>query len=217
VRAEAKSSPPFGLLVWLLETELFTDDDLDMLDRTHVEELAFATNATRKRTIDEFLAITQDAVAARRHKLMRQFWAQLLPGPRWAWMVGVRGVFVFAAWYTFAPAGTPACGAVDVKRNIASGLFEAYNKQGHFFDRSEKRLNMLGAELNDVKEVGYVDAERSRGCSATLEVDDVQMPVAYTVGPGRDGSGLWVAGGDPRVIGAKHRIVDFGRLCFMRP
>ena len=52
--------------------------------------------------------------------------------------------------------------------------------------------------VRDIKEVGYVETARQRGCSATLVVDDERIPYAYVIGPaGGQGDRIEVSSAHP--------------------
>lgn len=205
-----------GGLIWLSEVDLFSDDDLAALERTSEQEAAFSTNATRKQSLEEFhaelQAYVQHAADAEYRELKKQFWNQLLPGPRWAWMVGGPCLLLAGLWYILTPDAAPACDDTNVKRTITFAMFEAQLKASPFNNPADPQPNMLGATLKDVSEVGYIKAERSRGCTATLKVDDLEMPVAYTIGPDKDGKSMVVAGGSSRIIRAKYGLTKDGKL-----
>ena len=58
--------------------------------------------------------------------------------------------------------------------------------------------------VRDIKEVGYVEAARQRGCSATLVVDDERIPYAYVIGPadGQDDR-IEVSSAHPAIVAAR--------------
>jgi len=58
--------------------------------------------------------------------------------------------------------------------------------------------------VRDIKEVGYVETARQRGCSATLVVDDERIPYAYVIGPaGGQGDRIEVSSAHPAIVAAR--------------
>ncbi|MGV8294496.1 hypothetical protein ACV36C_37235, partial [Pseudomonas aeruginosa] len=104
-----------------------------------------------------------------------------------------------AAWYLFAPATPPQCDDGDVQKTLRASLFTSRLQQ---MSRNPLAGGVAPADLylatfSDVKEVGYIKPERSRGCTATLKVGEAASALAYTIGPNDKGE-MMIAGADPR-------------------
>lgn len=192
-------------LFWLLDNEVVSAEALDEIARLseQEEEGAFANNSIRKQAVAEFLA---HLAALQRASFERQFWSGIFPGPRWAWLTGGAAAAVFAGWFFLAPDATPACEdervASALRRALVDVAFSDSSKP--LFGAAEDRSNLLLARFTHIKEIGYIKAERSRGCAATLTLEDASLPIGFTVGPENGGKEIMVRTGDRRVIEARY-------------
>ncbi|WYX33528.1 hypothetical protein WJ966_16720 [Achromobacter xylosoxidans] len=114
-----------------------------------------------------------------------------------------------AGWYLFAPASPPQCDDADVQKTLRASMFTSRIQQ---MSRNPLAGGAAPADLYlatfaDVKEVGYIKPERSRGCTATLKVGEATSSLAYTIGPNAKGE-MMIAGADPRVVRARYGQLD---------
>ncbi|MES2247460.1 MAG: hypothetical protein V4645_09275 [Pseudomonadota bacterium] len=192
-------------LFWLLENEIVSAESIDELARLSEQEQegAFAANSIRKQAVAEFLA---HFAALQRASFERQFWSDIFPGPRWAWLTGGAAVIVFAGWFFLAPDATPSCEDERVAGALRRALVEVAfgDSSRRWPGTAEDRSNLLLARFTHIKEIGYIKAERSRGCTATLSMEDSSLPIAFTVGPEQGSKEILVRAGDQRVIEAKY-------------
>jgi len=192
-------------LFWLLDNEIVSADLIDELEMRSQQEQegAFAANSIHKQVVAEFAA---HFVALQRASVERQFWLSMFPGPRWAWLAGGAAAAVFAGWFFLAPDATPACEdervASALRRALVDVAFGDSSKPR--FGTAEDRTNLLFARFTHIKEIGYIKAERSRGCAATLTLEDASLPIGFTVGPENGGKEIMVRTGDQRVIEARY-------------
>lgn len=113
------------------------------------------------------------------------------------------------AWWLFAPAATPLCDDPQVQKTIRISLFSAYNQERirNPLTAGAASADALNARFSDIKEIGYIKAERSRGCTATLKAGDASATMAYTIGPNENGD-ILVQGADPRIVRTRYGQVD---------
>ncbi|TSD53192.1 hypothetical protein FFI97_031030 [Variovorax sp. KBS0712] len=205
----ALSREPFDTLgiglFWLLDNEIVSADLIDELEMRsqQEEEGAFAANSIHKQVVAEFAA---HLAALQRASVERQFWLSMFPGPRWAWLTGGAAAVVFAGWFFLAPDATPSCEDERVAGALRRALVEVAfgDSSRRWPGTAEDRSNLLLARFTHVKEIGYIKAERSRGCAATLTLEDSSLPIAFTVGPEKGSKEIMVRTGDRRVIEARY-------------
>ncbi|MDH6170616.1 hypothetical protein M2282_005791 [Variovorax boronicumulans] len=192
-------------LFWLLENGILSAEALDELESLSAQEQegASAVNAIRKQAVAELAThISAQQLAS----FDRQLWASMFPGPRWAWLTGGSVATLFAGWFFLAPDATPPCADKRVESALKSALVDVAfgDSSKPWFGAAKDRPNPLSARFTDIKEIGYIKAERSRGCSAMLTMDQTSVPMAFTVGPEHGSSEIIVRGGDRRMIEAKY-------------
>ncbi|MGJ7613343.1 MULTISPECIES: hypothetical protein [unclassified Variovorax] len=189
-------------LFWLVENSLLSLEAIEALF-VQAHEGASAADAICKQAVAGYAAHQSALQFA---EFDRKFWSSVFPGPRWAWWTGGAAAVVFAGWFFLAPDATPACDDKRVARALSSALIDvAFGDSGKpWFGTAKDRPNPLLAKFTDIKEIGYIKAERSRGCSAMLNMGDTSVPMAFTVGPERGSSEIMVRGGNQRVIKAKY-------------
>ncbi|MEN5159010.1 hypothetical protein [Achromobacter spanius] len=206
LRLESMSKAPFvtlgGALAWLSTEDILSDLDLDEMFQLAATEGAFAGNATRNQALAELNALCQHEFERHLAQLERGGLVEaLLRGPRWAWLGGGAIAIAAAVWYFVAPDRTPQCGHADVERALRARMYStsAQRAAEGGVTAWPAPKDVLRATLVDVKEVGYLKADRSRGCSATMKVDDRTASVAYIIRPNGEGK-MVVAGSHPRVV-----------------
>lgn len=113
------------------------------------------------------------------------------------------------AWWMFAPAATPLCDEAQVQKTLRISLFSARNQYrgSPLPNVSPTAAELLNARFSDIKQIGYIKDERSRGCTAMLHAGSVSAPLAYTIGPDTTGD-ILVQGADPRIIRTRYGQVD---------
>lgn len=192
-------------LFWLLENEILSTETLGELERFSEQEQegASAANALRKQAVAEF---TAHLAALQLASFNRQFWSSMFPGPRWVWQAGSAAAVVFVGWFFLAPDATPSCADKGVATALRGALIQTAfgDSSKPWLGTAEERPNPLLARFTNIKEIGYIKAERSRGCSATLIMGETSLPLAFTVGPESGSKEIMVRGGDQRVIEAKY-------------
>lgn len=192
-------------LLWLVDEGIVSDVDLDDIGEMTVSEAAFASNATRRQALDEMYALRERKLDERIRQARQAAYKAAFPGPRWAWLGGGAVAVVSAAWFVLAPASPPQCGDAGVQRTLRTSMFSTSVQ--HMARRASgggpPPSDLLLATFTNVKEVGYIKAERSRGCSATLKVGDIAAPVAYIIGPNDKGD-MMVSGANPRVVSVRY-------------
>ncbi|AVJ30101.1 hypothetical protein [Achromobacter spanius] len=206
MRLEAMPVAPFvtlgGALVWLATEDILSDLDLDEMFELAATEGAFASNATRRQALAELNALCQHEFDRHVAQLERGgLLKALLPGPLWAWLGGGAIAIAAVAWYFIAPDRTPQCGAADVERSLRARLYatSALNRAESAGPVWPAPPDVLKAAFVDVKEVGYLDADRSRGCTATMMTGNTAAPIAYLIRPNGEGD-MVVSAADPRVV-----------------
>ena len=204
--ATAQSWASLGeALFWLVDEGIVSDADLGAIGELSVTEGAFAGNATRRQALAEMDALMQRKLEEYERQIRQATLKAAFPGPRWAWRGGALIAVVAVAWYLFAPASPPRCDDADVQKTLRASLFTSRIQQ---MSRNPLAGGATPADLylatfSDVREVGYLKPERSRGCIATLKAGEASSVLAYTIGPNDKGE-MMIAGADPRVVRARY-------------
>lgn len=214
-RLYALSSEPFPnageALIWLRMEDILSDEDLEEIEALSVSQAGFAGNAARVEALQQMHAAVQREAEAYNKELLKQSDKAMLdamfPGPRWLWLCGGAVLAVAAAWYVLAPDATPGCDDARVQQAFRSAAFMQSTKDA-FRSAESASVNYLSAQFSDVKEVGYLKEERSRGCTATVKIGDMAVPMGYSVSPTGKSGEMLVKGEDPRVLRARYRQID---------
>lgn len=200
-------------LFWLVDEGIVSDAELGAMGELSVTEGAFAGNATRRQALAEMDALMQRKLQDYERQSRQAVLRAAFPGPRWVWLGGAAVAAVTVAWYLFAPASPPQCDDANVQKTLRASLFTSRIQQ---MSRNPLAGGAAPADLylatfSDVREVGYIKPERSRGCSATLKVGEAASTLAYTIGPNAKGE-MMIASADPRVVRARYgQLDDAGR------
>lgn len=109
----------------------------------------------------------------------------------------------------FSPPATPRCDAAQVQKTLRVSLFSARNQERlrNPLNPGPSAADLFSAQFSDVKEIGYISADRSRGCTATLNAGGAVVPMAYTIAPNEQGD-ITVRGMDPRIVRTRYGQVD---------
>lgn len=196
-------------LFWLVDEHIVADEDLAAIGERSVTEAAFAGNDTRRQALAEMDALMQRKLDEYERQMRQVALKRAFPGPRWAWLGGGAIAVAAAGWYLLAPASPPQCDDAHVQKTLRAGMFTSRIQQ---MSRNPLAGGVAPADLYlatfaDVKEVGYIKPERSRGCTATLKVGEATSRLAYTIGPDAKGE-MVISGADPRVVRARYGQVD---------
>lgn len=117
-----------------------------------------------------------DAVARTQSKASRRaFWRARFPGPSGRWLVAIIVVVSALVWVAVVSDAVPACTDTQVAKTLRISLFQVMTRVRTANPLATARSpgpNMLLAEFQDVRELGYIKAERARACEATLHAGD---------------------------------------------
>lgn len=193
---------PAATLAWMvidgpLEKELFEATRAQI-----AAEPAFAMAADRARIVaeaQEQIGASEQAVSAWQADAQSR-------RRRGAWKAGLVTLAIVGGlgWYLFAPQGVPACNA-DTTRKTLQGLMLRVS-----IDWRTQGLREVGIPtLSGLREVGYREDERIRGCMATMTRGDDIKPIAYTIGPASTNDDkMMVRGADPVIVEARFGHLD---------
>ena len=214
-RLDALPGEPYSnadeALIWLRTEDILSDADLEEIETLSVSQAGFAGNAARVEALVRLhAALKLHAEAYAKETLKQSDKAMpdaMSPGPRWLWLSGGAALAVAAGWYVLAPDATPGCDDSRVQQAFRSAMFTQSAKDP-FGAAKDLSSDLLSARFSDVKELGYIKEERSRGCTATIKVGDVTVPMGYSVSPTGKRGEMLVKGEDPRVLRARYRQID---------
>ncbi|MEO2217847.1 hypothetical protein ABGV49_12350 [Chromobacterium vaccinii] len=199
-------------LYWLVEQEVLSLSQLGAIEDKADADEGFASNQVRRQALNECGEVLEQRMALRRQQETVSL-SDLLPGPWWSWALGGAAIIGAACWYFLTPASVPKCDASEVTKTIRASLFTQQIRQqaSQLGARASERPNMFLSSLKQIKEVGYIQSERTRACVAMLTVDKAQVPIAYEVKAKDDD--FYVTGENERLLRARYAQVDReGRL-----
>ncbi len=190
-------------LLWLAEAHILVKEELEEIIALADSQSAFATNATRRQAVEQMHAAMEREVDALLQQQREQAQQAPLRVPGWLSWCGIALLVGAGAWYLFAPDSPPSCASSDTQKTLRLALSEAQRQHQSIaaMVNPGSQPNVLLAKLEDIKEIGYIKAQRSRGCTATLVIDKDKAPIAYTIGPNKDGD-MVVSGADARIVRA---------------
>jgi hypothetical protein len=134
----------------------------------------------------------------------------LSPGSAFGWLAGATLVGAYA-WHLFSASSPPACDDPDVSRTFGIAMLQAQSEAPSpdaMLDQA-RGAHTPSPKLVNPREVGYAKAARTRGCFASVKVDDTELPVAYVVRPHHgDRGGFVVAGAHREIVQARFTHID---------
>jgi hypothetical protein len=214
LHGEGADAEPFDTLgtglFWLLDQNILTDDDIAAIGSLADSQAAFPTNQTRKQALAEFDVIAGAVAKTQSKAYRRAYWRARFPGPSWRWLVAITVVVSALVWVAVAPDAVPACTDTQVAKTLRISLFQAMTRARTANPLATARSpgpNMLLAEFKDVRELGYIKAERARACEATLHAGDESSPMTYVIRGGEPGK-TTVSTGNDRMVRARFALVD---------
>lgn len=198
-------------LIWLRTEDILSDSDLKEMETLSVSQAGFAGNAARIEAVGQLHVAVQHQAEAYVKETLKQSDKAMLdamsPGPRWLWLCGGAVLAVVVGWYVFAPDATPGCDDSRVQQAFRSAMFTRSTKDP-FGAAKDLSSDLLSAGFSDIKELGYIKQERSRGCTATVKVGDLTVPMGYSISPTGQRGEMMVKGEDLRVLRARYRQID---------
>jgi hypothetical protein len=111
----------------------------------------------------------------------------LFPGPPGWRYLGLPLILAAASWFIFHRPAVPSCGDPHTVVMIERMARNAYTQSSTLTRLLGEDATTLAATLHDVKEVGYISADRIRGCVGKLHFGELKMPFAFTIAGFRDG------------------------------
>jgi hypothetical protein len=197
---------PAATLAWMVIDGPLEKERFEATRAEVAAEPAFAMAADRARIVAE----AQQEIAA--DEKTSGAWQADAQGKRrrsaWLSRLATLAVVGGLGWYFFAPEGVPACNA-DATRKTLQGLMLRVS-----IDARTQGLREVGIPtLSGLREVGYRKDERTRGCMATMILEDGTKSIAYTIGPvsaknGSDSDKMTVRGADPVIVEARFGNLD---------
>ncbi|KMN83037.1 hypothetical protein VK98_06030 [Chromobacterium sp. LK11] len=192
-----------GGLDWLEEEEVLSFEQMVEIEAKADADEGFASNAVRRQALDEYSQDLELELAL----LQRQKatpWREKL-----AWGLGGAALLGAAGWYFLTPPLVPRCEASVVKKSIRASLMseKLHQISSKLSASAPETFNLRNLKLEQVKELGYIKAERARGCVAVLVADEQQRaPIAYEI-RGK-GDAIHVRGSDERVLRIRYAQLD---------
>ena len=182
-------------LMWMRHNGALTDERWRCL-RTQVQQGQLGTGAIERACIVEGAYESWDLFMAQR-TVPTEVGKRRISSGR---IAAVGAVFALSAGAYFLyqlTIGPPACDASGTITLVSDTLQEAMPDAG-----DGKRAAFT---LTQVKEIGYAPALRSRGCTATVVVENKAIRYAFVVGPRADRYGtLGVAAADRSIVEARY-------------
>lgn len=214
LHGEGADAEPFdnmgAALFWLLDQNILTEDDIATIGSLVESQAAFPTNQTRKQAAAELDVILAGLAKTHSAAYRRAFWRKKFPGPSWRWLAAIVVVVSTLVWLAVRPEVVAACTDKQVAKTLRLSLFQAMTQARMANPLATARSpgpNMLLAEFKDVRELGYIEAERARACEAMLQVGDASTPVTYVIRGDEPGK-TTVSTGNDRMVRARFALVD---------
>ena len=185
---------PAATMALVMEAQMLPWDEYNALQARPASQRSAAANA--------ILAETALLIDARHRTIKREFWGQVFPGPRWAYILGAPLLVGAVLWYTLADSALPGCTSEDARKAIQGSILRSF-----VTDRA-----MLGAEypsIRNLRDVGYNKVNDIHGCMADMTIDKESEPFAYVItrDPKQPQNGFVLRGAEPDIVTAR-----FGKL-----
>ena len=202
---------PAAAMMWIIINDLLSDDEQQAIQTQLEVERTLPSAHSRVAILAETNEKLQEAQAIIHQAAKQQFWDNVFPGGRWLWAAGFVLVFGGFSWYAFSPTPTPACDSSNIVKTVDNMMF-AIKIAARPNIIQHTRSTMHG--LRRPREVGYLAAEKIRGCVGAIGIDNSELPYGYTITPSPDNrSEFVVAGTNPEIVMARFGHIDAqGRL-----
>jgi hypothetical protein len=201
------AAAPAATLAWMvidgpLEKELFEATRAEV-----AAEPAFAMAADRARIVAE----AQQEIAA--DEKSTGAWQSRAQGKRrwgtwtfWLLALCIAGGWV---WDLVVPDSVPACNGDAARKMLQSQMRRLSIDARMQTPDSREKPDLTTPTVSGLREVGYRKVERTRGCMATMSLEDGTKSIAYTIGPvSADNGQMAVRGGDPVMVEARFGNLD---------
>ncbi|MBJ2154503.1 hypothetical protein [Variovorax sp. IB41] len=198
---------PSATLAWMvidgpLEKELFEATRAEV-----AAEPAFAMAADRARIVAE----AQQEIAAD-EKSTGAWQARAQGKRRWGtWTFWLLALCITGgwAWDLVVPDSVPACNGDAARKMLQSQMRRLSIDARMQTPDSRERSDLTTPTVSGLREVGYRKDERTRGCMATMILEDGTKSIAYTIGPvPADNGQMTVRGADPVMVEARFGNLD---------
>ena len=200
-------SAPAATLAWMvidgpLEKELFEATRAEV-----AAEPAFAMAAERARIV----AKAQEEIAA--DEKSTGAWRAGAQGKRrWStWAFWLLALFIAGgwAWDFVVPDSAPACNGDAARKMLQSQMRRLSIDARMQTPDPREKPDLTTPTVSGLREVGYRKDERTRGCMATMILEDETKSIAYTIGPVSAGDGqMTVRSAHPVIVEARFGNLD---------
>jgi hypothetical protein len=199
---------PAAALAWMVIHGVITPESYNDLHTRVTAEPAFATARQRAAIVTETQSILEQTGAALHKEATRLYWRSVFPGPPLLWIGAVVIGISALVWHVVTPNATPSCTSSATEKTLASMFFKV-GLQARMSSMRSGQEAPPSARAKNLREVGYLQPSRVRGCMAELDFGGHVTPYAFTISPneGEDG-GYKVAGADERIVEARFGNLD---------
>lgn len=193
-------------LVWMMaEVGVLTVEEWEAIVDIANDACANPTQLERQKIIDEARQIHEKLCEEYYRLAKANFWQQVFPGPKLAWIFSAILLVGGVGWYVATPARTPDCDAKTIRQTLGSMLFRA-NLQGRI---SSMRLEPSDTpSLGRQTEIGYAKTNRVRACVTTVRFGEKESSWAYLIKPGEENEQFVVAGANEEITRLRYGNID---------
>jgi hypothetical protein len=194
-------------LAWLVNEELLDAQRFEALRAQVAAEPAFAMAAERARIVAEAHALIDADVQAVKTWQSRSRQTRRIGAMKF--MLSVLLIGGGLGWYFFWPNSVPACDAASTRKTLDSLMVRvAMDVRMRTID-PEKRAEVRTPSVGSMREIGYRQTDRVRGCAAVMTQGDSRDEMAYTIGPVAPKSDkMVVRGADLAIVQARFGNLD---------
>ena len=178
--------------VWMVYAQVITHERLDEI------RAVSGGSAERAAILAEVQEMFGKISSAARNTVIRG----IFPGPLWLWIGAALAFVGYIVWSLVRPFPIPECTDREVTSTVASIMFRLNVDEGVNAYMRPGGERAPRASVDGIREVGFDEVGRVRGCIGTLTMGPVERPYAFTVARDTEG-GYTVTGADPQVVQAR--------------
>ncbi|NHZ35640.1 hypothetical protein [Massilia rubra] len=178
--------------VWMVYAQVITHERLDEI------RAVTGGSAGRAAILAEVQEMFGKISSAARSTVIRG----IFPGPLWLWIGAALAFVGYIVWSLVRPDPIPECTDREVTSTVASIMFRLNVDEGVNAYLRPGGERAPRASVDGIREVGFDEVGRVRGCIGTLTMGPIERPYAFTVARGKEG-GYSVTGADPDIVQAR--------------